>query len=95
MTLTDVSSKNNFNFQAGDLIITKDSLSHCKKRTAIIIQVHEPESSDEWLDPDNASISYQYSDTGDIYRHNLKYFTYHFLPTVSARERWKHIPVKT
>jgi hypothetical protein len=95
--LKDVSSKNNFNFnfQAGDLIITKEILLNCKKRTAIIIQVHEPEYSDDWFDPDNPSISYQYSDTGDIYRQTLEYFIHHFLPTVTAKARWKHIPVKT
>ncbi len=82
-------------YQVGDLIITKDTLRNCKKRTATIIQVHEPESSDDWDDPDNMSISYQYSDTGETYRLNIKYFTHHFLPTVAAKARWKHIPVKT
>jgi hypothetical protein len=81
-------------FQAGDLIITKDYLKHCKKRTAIILQVHEPESSDDWDDPDNMSISYQYSDTGQKCRENLKYFTHLFVPIIAARERWLHIPVK-
>jgi len=89
-----VSVRDNMNFQAGDLIITKDTLRFCKKRTATIIQVHDPESSDDWDDPDNGSISYQYSDTGETYRLNIKYFTHHFLPTVAARERWLHIPVK-
>jgi hypothetical protein len=82
------------NFQAGDLIITKDILKHCKKRTATIIQVHEPESSDDWDDPDNMSISFQHSDTGETWRMNIKCFTHRFLPIVSPRERWKHIPVK-
>jgi hypothetical protein len=90
-----VSVRDNMNFQPGDLIITKDTLRFCKKRTATIIQVHDPESSDYWDDPDNGSISYQYSDTGETYRLDIKYFTHHFLPIVSARERWKHIPVKT
>jgi hypothetical protein len=83
------------NFQAGDLIITKDYLKHCKKRTATIIQVHDPECSDDWIDPDNMSISYQYCDTGEKWRVNIKSFTYHFLATVTARQRWLHIPVKT
>ena len=95
MTLKDVSSKNNFNFQAGDLIITKDTYRSCKKRLATIIQVHDPESSDDWDDPDNGSISYRYSDTGETYRLNIKYFTHNFLPTITAKARWKHIPVKT
>jgi len=82
------------NFQAGDLIITKDILKHCKKRTAIIIQVHEPECTDDWFDSDNMSISYQYSDTGEKWRESLKDFTHLFLPIITARQRWIHIPVR-
>ena len=95
MTLTDVSSKNNFNFQAGDLIITKDYVKNCKKRAATIIQVHEPECSNNWPDPVNMSISYQYCDTGETWRMNINSFARFFLPVFTARERWKHIPVKT
>lgn len=95
MTLKDVSSKNNFNFQAGDLIVTKDITRNYKRGLATIIQVHDPECSAEWSDPYNASISYQYCDTGEKWRVNIKYFTHRFLPTVSAKARWKHIPVKT
>ena len=82
------------NFQAGDLIITKDILKHCKKRTAIIIQVHEPECTDDWFDPNNPSISFQYCDTGQTWRMHIKSFTHYFLPTVTAKARWKHIPVR-
>jgi hypothetical protein len=83
------------NFQAGDLIITKDVYKHYKKRMATIIEIHDIECSAEWSDPYNASISYQYCDTGEKWRLNIKYFTHRFLPTVSAKARWKHIPVKT
>jgi hypothetical protein len=82
------------NFQAGDLIITKNYFKHCKKRLATIIQVHEPESSDDWDDPDNMSISFQYCDTGETDRINIKYFTHNFLDSHPKRERWLHIPVK-